>query len=182
MSLAVTSATVRTVLDSPDQTVDRADAIGYQRGEWVAQRIGWGVMTLIVLAAVLGLLGDTGPLARAAAESPDGSLRVEYTRIEHHHSPSILIVTVSPDVVTAGEVRLWIDADYVANLSIDTIIPEPEGVEVGPDRVVYGFTVSEHYAPFEIVFNHEQDGYWWNQGKIGIEGGGVVELRQVVLP
>lgn len=169
-------------MDSPDHSVDRGAAIEYQRREWVAQRIGWVIMALTVLAAVLGILGDTGPLAETETEAPDGSFRVQYTRIEHHHSPSVLVVTVSPKAVAGSEVRLWLDADYIANLSIESIIPEPESVEVGPDRVVHVFSVAEQDAPFDIVFNHEQDGYWWNQGRIGIEGGSVVELRQVVLP
>jgi hypothetical protein len=48
--------------------------IGFQRRLWRAERIGWGCMALLVLAALAGLTGGGGPLSRATGAAPEGSL------------------------------------------------------------------------------------------------------------
>ena len=50
----------------------------FQRRAWVAQRIGWVLMALFVLAAAVGLLG-AGPLSHARIDVP-GLMTLEYER------------------------------------------------------------------------------------------------------
>lgn len=156
--------------------------ISYQRREWVVQRVGWVVMALIVVAALFGLLGESGPFAEAELRAADGSLQVHHVRIAHHHAPAALTITVAPDLVEGGELRLWIDAAYARTLDIQSIIPEPESVEVGPERIVYTFAVADWKGSLTIVYHYEQESYWWKRGHLGIEGGAAVELVQFVFP
>ncbi len=164
------------------RTNDAGEAIAYQRREWTAQRVGWTVMALVVLAAVLGLLGNTGPLASARVTASDGSVRLTYSRLEHHHGPSELTVEVAPAFVDEGEVRLWFDSAYVRDLGLETIVPEPDRVEVAPGRIVYVFAVAEPTGPLLIDFSYEHDGFWLQQGQLGIVGAEPVEFRQFVFP
>lgn len=166
-----------------DQPLNDAGEAGeYQQSEWRVQRFGWSVMALFVLAALFGLLGSSGPFAKSYLTAPDGSFEVQHMRLVHHHDPSLLTVTLSPALIENGEMRVWMDAEYVYGLSIQTISPEPESVDVGPDRVVYTFTADKEDGPLTIVFNYEHDGYWWQQAELGVEGGGSVDLRQFVFP
>jgi hypothetical protein len=63
--------------------------LNYQRREWRIQRLGWVVMRLVILAALLGLLGN-GPLSKASVTATDGSLRLDYHRCWHYRNPMTL--------------------------------------------------------------------------------------------
>jgi len=165
-----------------EHLLDAGVDIDFQRREWTVQRIGWAAMALLVLAALLGLLGSAGPLATAEKTASDGSLAVSYQRLERHHAPGRFTVDVAPAFVEAGEVRLWLDADYVRVLEIQSIVPEPESVELGADRVIYAFTVREGSGSMEITFFYEHDGYWQQDAQLGLTNGVPVTFGQFVFP
>lgn len=156
--------------------------IDFQRKEWTVQRIGWAVMLLIVVLAVLGLLGSSGPLARAERETADGSLEVSYLRLDHHHGEGDLTVEVAPEFVENGEIRVWIDRDFASRLAINRVVPEPESVEIEPERVVYIFAVGDQSSPLTVAFAYEHDGFWLEKGRLGLVNGEAVELTQFVFP
>lgn len=161
---------------------DRGEDLRYQKAEWKVQRIAWVLMVGLVLAAFLGLLGNSGPIAQASLNSSDGALQLQYTRFAHHHAPTFLEFTVSPTAVQNGEVQIWMDADYARTLSVESIIPEPDSVEVGPERVLYTFKVEAGDAPIAVIFHYQHDGFWWLEGHLGVEGGGSVHIRQFIFP
>ncbi len=158
--------------------------IAYERREWVIQRIAWVVMGLVVVAALLGFLGSNGPFATATLTAPDDSFQVEYVRIDHHNAVSELEITIAPEMVEDGQVRLWFDSAFIHNLGVESVLPEPESVESGSERVTYVFAVSDFDArgPLDVTFSYDREGYWWQHGHLGVEGGGDVELRQFVFP
>ena len=51
----------------------------FQHKEWIAERWGWRIMALVLLAGLLGLFGQ-GPLSDKTVQS--GSLLVQYGRFE----------------------------------------------------------------------------------------------------
>jgi hypothetical protein len=156
--------------------------IEFQDKEWTAQRIGWVLMVLIVLLAAVGLLGNSGPLARAEREAADGSLAVNYFRLDRHHGPGDLSIEVSPEFVQGGEIHLWLDQDFASRLEIMRVMPEPESVEIGPERVVYVFAVGEQGSPLTISFAYEHDGFWLEEGRLGLMNGEAVEFTQFLFP
>ena len=165
-----------------EQVLDEGRDIAYQRREWTAQRVGWAVMALLVLAAGIGALGSSGPAATAETGASDGSLRVRYARLERHHAPSRMVIDVAPRFAESGEVRLWLDIGYAQQLSLESIVPEPESVEVEPERVVYVFAAGDASGPLEITFLYEHDGFWWQVAQLGLTDGAPVEFGQFVFP
>src|SRR5687768_11416946 len=73
--LAMSLHTAPWVRRQPDSAADA----GLQRRVWQGQRVAWGLMTVVVVAGFLGLLG-AGPLGRRSIVTPDGAVRVEYER------------------------------------------------------------------------------------------------------
>lgn len=67
------SATVP-ILEKGDRVGDLEvpQDLGFQRRACTFERIGWVAMTLVLLAAIVGVWGE-GPLAQAEAVSRDGS-------------------------------------------------------------------------------------------------------------
>ncbi len=185
MSPAEDGNPVESGLGREDQrSFDMGEDIAYQYREWTAQRIGWLVMALLVLAALLGLLGlgSMEPLASAYHEAHDGSIGVEYMRLERHHAPARLVVEVAPKAALDGEVRLWLDADCLASLGLQSIVPEPDSVELGAERITYVFPVSEENGPMEITFQYEHDGFWRQDVQLGLVDGAFLEFSQFIFP
>jgi hypothetical protein len=156
--------------------------IEFQDKEWTAQRIGWAVMALLVLAAALGLLGNSGPLAQAERQAGDGSITVGYLRLDRHHSVGELTVDISAEFVENDEMSIWLDRDFASRLNITRIVPEPDQVLIEPERVVYAFAVGEHGSPLTVSISYEHDGFWQEEGRLGLVNGETVELTQFLFP
>ena len=60
--------------------------MSFQNLTWKIQRIGWVIMFILVLLALLGLFGD-GLLADTTAGSSEAGLSIEYPRYERAFSP-----------------------------------------------------------------------------------------------
>ena len=165
-----------------ERAFDEGRDIEYQRREWRAQRIAWVAMAAVVLAAGLGLLGNAGPLASARSEASDNSIRITFDRLVRHHAPSELTIDVAPEFVEEGEIRLWVDVAYMRAIGLESILPEPESVELEPGRVVYVFSASEPDFPLVITFFYEHDGFWSQRGRLGLVNGTPVAFSQFVFP
>jgi len=152
------------------------------RREWTVQRIGWVTMLLLVIAAFFGLLGPPGLASTATVTSAGGTIAVEYPRVDRHHSPSTLVIEIAPDAVENGEVRLWISRDAIDTLTVDFFIPEPESVQVEPDRVVYTFTADAAGQPIRITLKYEHDSFWRQEIDLGLVDGDAVSFSPFVLP
>src|SRR5437763_389442 len=92
--------------------------LDFLRRAWVLQRVGWGVLALLVLAAVLGLVGP-GPLCRAVEADSAGLLRLEYERFEHLETNATLRLHLAPGVAQEGKVRLALSQDYLRGVELE---------------------------------------------------------------
>ena len=161
---------------------DTGHDIEYQRREWVAQRIGWSVMALLVVAALVGLLGGSGWFANDELASPNGTLSLRYQRLEHYHEPTELELEVAPEAVENGELRIWVDGQYARGLEIEGIFPEPDQVQIEPERVIYVFLVSQPTAPLTIQMAFQHGRFWRQSGELGVVGGDQISFNQFVFP
>ena len=142
--------------------------LGYQRREWLVQRWAWAAMALLIVAAMLGLFGH-GVLSSRQAGSPDGGLLLEYQRFLQYHDPATLRLRA-----TAGgddgrnELRIWVDRDYLDQIEIQQVTPQPIRVEAGADRHVFVFRVMQDGGPTGVVIHFEPDAVGSLQARIGI--------------
>jgi hypothetical protein len=159
--------------------LELAQDLRFQRRDWIAQRVGWVLMALFLLAALAGLIGRGGPLARTQAQSADGGLRVEYDRFAHYEAPTRLRLIVSDRVARGKDVRLWIERAYLANARLQQVMPEPQSVRLAGERVIYVFDAG---AGGEVSFELKPDTFGVLAGRAGLEGGGEVAFRHFVYP
>ncbi len=153
----------------------------FQRREWKLERTGWLIMGLLVLAALLGVFGS-GLLSGAVAGSPNGQLQVGYQRFARQQTTSELQVRVQPGAVQEGKARIWVDAAYLESFQIERILPEPESVEVSPERLTYVFDVRNADRPMEVVFFGLPQKVGWRTGRAGLDGGQEVTFGQLIYP
>ena len=104
---------------------------------WVAQVIGLTFIFLLVTAAALGLFGD-GLLSTVKNESA-GS-RIEYDRFFRFEARMEILVEVTN---TNSGATVSIDNDYLRDIRVESIVPEPLGNKINNGRVEYTFDLRE---------------------------------------
>jgi hypothetical protein len=154
--------------------------MNFQRQQWRVQRSAWFAGVLILLLALTGIFGG-GPLANATATDSDHVIDVDYERIDRRHSPSTLFFDVAP-VGTQPTIELWISNSFLGNVELQTIVPEPNGAEAGPDRTLFAFSASDGNEPVRIRFDYEPTSIGLHDMSIGLVDGPSVDIRIVVLP
>lgn len=120
-----------------ERVVRKASA--FQHREWVAQRIGWALLALVLIAGVLGLFGD-GPLAHRSLENEAAVL--EYDRFIRNEADARWRVEIK-DVAPGESVRIAIDAAFASHYEFRSIQPTPLSASIDGGRWVYQFDAGD---------------------------------------
>lgn len=151
----------------------------HEKRSWLVKRIAWIVMTLAVLAALAGAAGS-GPLSHRVLAQPGDSLSVEYERWIRFTGPHELVVHLAPG---AGDsARVWLGRDYLEAMEIENVVPEPERVEAGTDRLVFVFPLVSPGNPTGVTFHLKPHHIGPTTATVGREGRPPLRFRQFVLP
>ena len=159
----------------------------FQRAEWVAQRLLWVAMVVIIVAAALGFAGS-GPFARDthSATLAGGTIEVEYPRFLRYHAPQSLEVTVDAPAASGDTLRVAITPPFADSARIDDLDPEPGSTSLSSDGAVYEWTVDDWSRPVRVALQYEADDIGAVRSTIRVTAGDGVEasfdLRQFVLP
>lgn len=142
-----------TPVEDSIEKVNNEVAVGsdleFQRRWWRFERVIWSLFGLLILADVLGFFGR-GPFAKARLRTSDGTMDVQYERIERSATPSILIVQFGPSAIHDGKVRLWASESIVKRLGAQRVIPEPSASTIGDAGILYTFSAGS--APASVQF------------------------------
>jgi hypothetical protein len=164
-----------------DKTLELDQDLAFQHRSWIVQRIGWIVLGLIIVAALLGLFGE-GPLSHTTARTQDGSLGLAYNRFWRVQAAMTLRVFLMPKTAYAGEVRLWLSRSYVDAVDVQHITPQPQRVEAGTDRLTYVFAISQMGQQIEITFQVKPERPGRVAGRLGLEDGTTLSFAHVIYP
>lgn len=156
--------------------------MAFQRWAWRAQRVGWALIVLLLVAAVLGLLGS-GPLSEATASVP-GVMRLEYQRFARYQTSHTLTIRLEPAAVVGPAARVGIDAQYLESVEIKSVLPPPRAVHGAGDRLIYEFDVAEPGRPLAVAFLLAPQQIGRVEGRVTLErpGDHVAVFRQIVYP
>jgi hypothetical protein len=151
--------------------------LAFQRRVWRFQRIGWAVMAGFVLLGALGAFGG-GPLAQARLRSDDGTVEMEWERIERIGRDSRLrIRTTGPP---SGSLILRLEGE-LTELALLAIEPQPASESRAPGRIWLRFDPpAEGYAA-EILLNLRSSRPGMVEGQLAL-GEAVLPLRLFVMP
>lgn len=160
--------------------LEAQDQLRHQRREWIAERIGWGVMALLLLAGMAGLLGQ-GPLSRDDETSADGKLSLEYERVHRVHAPACLRIRIEQSP-SGGPVQLAIARSFDDATIQDEIVPRPSRVESGDGELVYFFDVTGDQPEQLIELRYQYDQFGRFDHALGLRGQEPLRFRQIILP
>jgi hypothetical protein len=158
-----------------------AQDLKFERRSWRAERIAWIVGMLILIAALLGFLGP-GPLGKATAASSDKSLSVEYYRMERYEAPVQLRISASGSLAKEGELRVWLNRQFVEAVEIKRIDPEPEHAEINGERFVYVFKTAAAPSTIKLFFHLEPNKFGKTAAHLGIVEGPELQFSQFYFP
>lgn len=149
----------------------------YQQQSWVFQRIGWAAMSLIALAALLGLTGE-GWLSQAKARQPGNPLWLEYERFGRFHSSVQLRIHIDK-ALPSNQIRIGISRKYLEGVQIQQVTPEPDNIELSSDRLIYSFKGT---TPTAVTFYVQPEQMGFSSGSVGLEGTQLLQFQQFIYP
>src|SRR5688572_13477954 len=120
-------------MTAPSGVGDIENEIGFQRRTWAVERFGWGVMGLVIMAALAGAFSG-GALSRRTTSDESGALRIEYDRLLRLSSEHTWTFDVAAPA-TAGA-ALQISQALLDAFDIVRLEPEPAAAAAGPDGMV----------------------------------------------
>ena len=160
--------------DSLDVCEDRA----FQDKMWTAQRVGWALMLLFLVAALLGATGGGGPLAMARVETPEGT--IEYPRVTRWQAAADMTVTLPPG--TGAKAELHLSNELIKLFHVETVTPEPSQTVATPAGHRFTFDVAGG-GPKTIVFHvRASKPSLMTRAQTKIGAGEPVRLAVTVLP
>jgi hypothetical protein len=152
--------------------------MAFQRATWRAERIGWTVLWLIVVLALLGLFSN-GLLSTASVESPAGDLRVTYERFQRNGTLAEIKLEAAPQ--SGQQLAIRIGTQILDASTIETITPRPQAERGIAGGIEFVFAV-EPGEPLTVYVNVRPRGVGFLAGGIGIGESRPARLSQFIYP
>lgn len=161
-----------------DRTHPIKEDMAFQRATWRAERIGWAILWLVMVLALLGLFSD-GPLSTASAVSPAGDLRVTYGRFQRNGAPAEIKLQARPQ--QGRELVIRLGAELLAAFTIESITPNPQSERghAGGVQLVFSVAAGE---PSTVHLTARPHRVGPVVSEIGIGDGPPARLSQFIYP
>lgn len=118
-------------------TLEIEEHLDLHKKGWVAQRIGLIFIFLLVASAALGLFGD-GLLSTVKIARTDSTIEFDrFFRFEARMPINVEVSNAKRDVIVSFA------NDYLSDVRIESIVPEPVGNKIDNGRVEYTFKLQE---------------------------------------
>lgn len=148
----------------------------FQQREWRIERVGWVLLSLFVLAGLLG----SGPMSRTTAHGPSGAVQVEYHRVTHHEADDSILIRVGPDGARDGTVRIEVTGSWVTGVDRQGLAPQPAEERLVPGGSVLELPV-DRPGPTEVTVSFRAQHYGALTADVAAAGERV-SFTQIVLP
>jgi hypothetical protein len=102
----------------------------FQNAAWIVERIVWGLLALVPLAALAGTFSH-GPLSHKTAQAADSGLSLEYESFERMTVLSRFLFRIPAR--RGEEVRLHLSPSFQLTYEIQSIQPEPARSSAGAE-------------------------------------------------
>ena len=150
----------------------------FQLKTWRVQRFGWIIMAFTVIAGTAGAFGS-GVLSKSQILKED--IIIEYDRLSRYETTAKITFYTQP-AIGDSVVKIWISRDYIDEMQVEQITPEPESNQVTADRIIYSFLLSKRSERVKISCHLKTAKIGFLKARTGIEGGDEVVFTQFVYP
>jgi hypothetical protein len=150
----------------------------HEEREWCVQRIGWALIGLAILAAIIGVLGP-GPLSKKREGKMGAALFVEYQRFARYQAPGEFKVLCRPE--GKEQFRLSLDRTFIEQTEIKEISPEPFETSAAGDTYVYFFKLGQGEEQL-VTIRFESKRFGRVNSRVTLDEKETVEVRQFYWP
>ena len=98
------------------------DDLKFQSRTWMAERIAWGILAIVVAAALLGVFSN-GILSSAHVADREGAVVIDYQHFAHKTAMSHFTVHVARAPGETVSVRL--SRDFARFYDVESLYPQP---------------------------------------------------------
>jgi hypothetical protein len=151
----------------------------FQRRDWVAQRVGWAALALLLTAAMFGALGS-GPLSHATG-TDGAALTVNYERFVRHGAPTEWLLRVEPRSRTTAEAHISVSRAYLSAHELLRIVPTPARASGRGETIEFTFEVRPHEA-LHARWSFEPDEIGRHVAVVRLDDGPAVRVEQFTYP
>jgi hypothetical protein len=153
----------------------------FQEKQFRVERLGWGMMFAILIAALLGLFGS-GPLSRASAASSESGLRVEYSRFARRDAHTRILVHLDPARVADDVLRIRLGGDFVERVIVQSITPAPERWTAERGALVADVPLGTIAGPMPLIVDVAPREFGPMTLELSTGSGRALTIRQFVYP
>jgi hypothetical protein len=144
------------------------------------ERLSWVLLTALLIAACLGLLGP-GRLSTRRVETDSAGFQVEYPALVRARTTNEIRVRLNAPESAGGKFSLLVSGERTGRAPVTQSTPGASGQEPLAHATRYQYTVPPG-ASAEIVFTQRPQGLGPAWTRIALDGGAHVDLNQFVLP
>ncbi len=156
--------------------------LAFEKRTWAFERAGWALMTVVIVAAALGLFGIRGVLSDATVAHDTMTFRLSYNRFARRVAPTFLLFEVTQGTTKQESLTIWLNRDYLDRIRIQHITPQPQRVQASGNRMMFTFSVPESDQPAVIRFDLKTDTAGIVRGEAGLGSAAPVRFQTFVYP
>jgi hypothetical protein len=153
----------------------------YQERTWRAQRAGWVIFLVILIAGALGAFG-TGPFSRTTVGSRGDGFWVDYDRFARLLAPSELVVHVDRDRIAGDRMNLVLAGALAHAAEIESTTPRASAAAAVPDGIAMSFETRGERGDRRVVLHLKFKRAGPVNGRISLADGPVLPIGLWVHP
>jgi hypothetical protein len=155
------------------------NTVQFHRQQLLAERLGWVLMTGVLIWALIGGFGDGG-ISHQVATSSSGDVAVEYQRFARCDAPTELFVNVAIRE-NNDELRLHLRRAFTERVRIENVTPEPYVTEVDAQGLTLVFKITGP-ADYPVKVEYRPQSAGQLQIGIDVQLSSSIDLAQFVYP
>jgi hypothetical protein len=129
------------------------NTVDFHRKQFLAERIGWGAMALILSWALLGGFGD-GWISQRQLGNSDGTVGLVYQSIGRRDSPMELRLRLASDTAR-DKLSLHLNREFIERVMIERIMPQNHSMVVDGDGAELDFDVEPTARDYELKIEYK---------------------------
>lgn len=160
-------------------SLELEENMSFQKVEWGMEVVGMLMLVGLIVAASLGYFGKHGSNERTAGD-PQGSLWARYENHPRWETRTWLEIHALPSGLDK-KAEISIGENYLKEMMVQNINPEPERVESQQEQTKFVFAGSERGNPVVVRFQMEPEKPGRKSARVS-SGEHEVKFDQYVLP